>query len=155
MAAAHHLTVARGGTRGLSGRRRAGNIGQVPMGRAGMRRQILDRLLLVALGGALAGSLGGCQFVGNPTDGAGRFFANTHTFKSNPNLPPVDSETAQRVVDDPKLPSPLLAEAGNVWPGPIKPLPTLEQLSQPGAMESLPPPQVPASAPPLLFPQSE
>lgn len=95
--------------------------------------------------------LGGCQFAGNPFSGFGGFLYDTHTFKSNPNLPPGSDETMQRVQDKAVSVEPLLPEPGDVWPGPMKPIPTMEEM-QKQDMQQLPPPNIPATPPPMLFP---
>jgi hypothetical protein len=100
----------------------------------------------------LALSLGGCQFVGNPFAGGGRFLYDTHTFHSNPNLPPESDETTQRVEGKDVNIQPLLPEPGDIWPGPMRPIPTMQDLQQQN-MEPLPPPHVPAAPPAPLFPE--
>ena len=47
---------------------------------------------------------------------------------SNPNLPAGDSENMRRAMGEPARIEPLTPEAGDVWPGPIKPPPTLQDL---------------------------
>ena len=95
--------------------------------------------------------LGGCQFAGNPFDGFGGFLYDTHTFHSNPNLPPGSDETMQRVQDRDVSVAPLLPEPGDVWPGPMRPIPSMQDLQQQDMQHQLPPPNVPATPPPLLF----
>jgi hypothetical protein len=119
-------------------------------GNSGMRR---IGFLGIPLG-TLALALGGCQFVDNPLDGFGGFIGDTHTLALHPTQPTGSEETMQRVVSNDTKVTPLLADSGNVWPGPIKPLPTLQELQQPSTMEQMPPPEVPATAPPLVFPES-
>ena len=109
-----------------------------------MRRSALFGLSLL---------LGGCQFVGNPFDGGGRFLYDTETFHSNPNLPPGVDETELRVEEKDVTIAPLLPEPGDVWPGPMKPLPTMQDQLQ-NKMQPLPPPNVPTAPPPLLFPET-
>jgi hypothetical protein len=88
------------------------------------------------------------------------------TTGSNPNMPAGDSENIRRAMGEPAPVEPLTPEAGDVWPGPIKPPPTLQDLeSQSGQTDQpLPPvgsstppptiqptfPPVPSSAPPAL-----
>ena len=58
------------------------------------------------------------------------FFGNTHTFRATPNAPLGESETmlnARGVITEE---APLQPEPGNIWPGPIKPIPTLSELEQ-------------------------
>ncbi len=58
------------------------------------------------------------------------FFGNTHTFHATPNAPLGESETmlnARGVITEE---APLQPEPGNIWPGPIKPIPTLSELEQ-------------------------
>ncbi len=100
----------------------------------------------------LALFLSGCQFAGNPFDGFGGFLGDTHGFKANPNLPAGSEETMQRVEGRDVTVEPLLPEPGNVWPGPMKPLPTMQELQQQQNTQPLPAPNVPAKPPPLLFP---
>jgi hypothetical protein len=98
--------------------------------------------------------LAGCSFVGNPLDGFGGFMSNTHTFQSNPNAPPGADETIQRVTGSPPAMPALRPEDGDVWPGPIKPIPSTQDLLRQGEMEQLPPPDVPRQPPPPLFNES-
>lgn len=95
--------------------------------------------------------LAACQFAGNPFAGAGGFLYDTHTFHSNPNLPAGSDETMQRVEDKDVSIQPLLPEPGDIWPGPMQPIPTVQDLEQQN-MEPLPSPNVPATPPPMLFP---
>ncbi len=58
------------------------------------------------------------------------FFHNTHTLRATPNAPLGESETmlnARGVITEE---APLQPEPGNIWPGPIKPIPTLSELEQ-------------------------
>ncbi len=72
----------------------------------------------------------------------------------NPNAPAASSETAQRALGhNPALPT-LKPQAGDVWPGPVKPMPTLSQVQQnanlplgQGYTPSLPSPYPPGQAP--------
>jgi len=106
-----------------------------------MRRSALLGLTLL---------LGGCQFAGSPFDGFGGFISDTHTFKSNPNLPVGSDETMRRVEDKDVSIEPLTPEAGDIWPGPMKEIPTMQDLQQQN-MQELPAPNVPAVPPPMLF----
>ena len=95
--------------------------------------------------------LGGCQFAGNPFSGFGGFLYDTHTFHSNPNLPAGSDETMRRVEDKDVSVEPLLPEPGDIWPGPMRPIPTMQEM-QKQDMQQLPPPNIPSAPPPLLFP---
>jgi hypothetical protein len=102
-----------------------------------MRRIALLVLLL---------SLTGCS-------GFGKFIGDTHTFRSDPNMPPGDSENMRRVSGQDSTQQALTPEPGNIWPPPAGPMPTLmdlEKQSPPtsqGAVPS-PAPTVGSSSPP-------
>jgi hypothetical protein len=73
----------------------------------------------------------------------------------NPNAPPVTSETAQRALGHDVSTVPLQPQPGNVWPGPVKPMPTLSEVEKyanmplgQGYMPSLPSPYPPGEEPP-------
>ena len=67
-----------------------------------------------------------CQdHAGNPFVGFGGFVGDTVSFHTNPNLPPGDSPNMLRVKGRAVETEPLTPEAGNVWPGPVMPEPTL------------------------------
>ena len=135
----------------LSAPRHAGTFAPTPPAapdRAGTRQGNLSMRRSALLG--LICLLGGCQFAGSPFDGFGGFISDTHTFSSNPNLPPGSDETMQRVEDKPVTVAPLTPEAGNIWPGPMKEIPTMQDLQQMN-MRQLPPPNIPAAPPPMLF----
>jgi hypothetical protein len=76
-----------------------------------------------------------------------------HTFSlpgNNPNLPMTDSENVRRVLGQSPGPTPLLPESGNVWPGPERPEPTLEDIQKnPGTEDQrgFPPTTVPGAQP--------
>lgn len=72
--------------------------------------------------------LGGCHYASSPLVGFGGFVDDTHTFKSNPNLPPGNAENIRRVEGQAVTTEPLAVEQGNIWPGPPKPEPTLEDV---------------------------
>lgn len=74
--------------------------------------------------------LGGCHYVGNPTEGFGGFISDTHTFRSNPNMPMSAALNVQRLRGSDINAEPLLPEPGNVWPGPLPPEPTLEDIEK-------------------------
>jgi hypothetical protein len=98
--------------------------------------------------------LAGCSFAGSPFDGFGGFISDTHGFRSNPNAPPGSDETIQRVTGTPPAMEALRPEAGDIWPGPIKPIPSTQDLLRQGETEQLPPPDVPRQPPPPLFNES-
>ncbi len=115
-----------------------------------MRRIALLGLCLLA---------SGCgEYASSPFDGFGGFLADTHGLQSGPNSPIGDSDIMRRVRGQPELSPPLLPEPGNVWPGPIEPSPTLQDIErenpdstlQPGATMSLPGPTRGSSTPPSL-----
>jgi hypothetical protein len=87
-----------------------------------MRRKILlgSTLLLPCLLTACAGS------------GFWAYVKDTETLPGqNPNRPKGSSETYEHVRHVPKSdPPPLLTEAGDVWPGPPQPVPTLRDLQK-------------------------
>jgi hypothetical protein len=76
----------------------------------------------IALLGLLL-SLTGCV-------GFGGFLEDTHTFQSNPNMPPGDSENMRRAMGQDTAEKPLTPEPGNIWPPPAGPMPTLMDLEQ-------------------------
>ncbi len=78
---------------------------------------------------ALAGMLGGCT-------GTGVFLDHTFIwFDQNPNGPAGSSETFLRVRGQSADVPPLAPEQGNVWPGPAKPDPTMDDLQKQQADE--------------------
>lgn len=109
----------------------------------------MRRIALLGLSSALCG----CQFAGNPFDGAGGFLYDTHLFHSNPNLPAGSDETMQRVEGQAVSVEPLTPEPGDIWPGTMLSVPAMQDLQQYGT-QPLPPPNVPAAPPPLLFPET-
>ena len=64
--------------------------------------------------------------------GMGVFLDHTHNtwFGQNPNAPAGNSEMFMRLRGEPLAITPLQPENGNVWPGPQKPDPTLQELEQ-------------------------
>ncbi len=74
------------------------------------------------------------------------------TTGSNPNLPPGDSETIRRAMGQTANVEPLTTEPGDVWPGPIKPPPTLQDLENPNGEPLQPLPPVGSSSPPPTSP---
>lgn len=84
------------------------------------------------------------------------FTADTLWPFGNPNAPMATSETAQRALGKTVPVTPLVPQAGNVWPGPVQPVPTIADteahMSQPlgnAYTPSLPSPYPPGSAPPV------
>jgi hypothetical protein len=67
---------------------------------------------------------------------------------SNPNLPAGDSENMRRVMGDTANVEPLTTEPGDVWPGPIKPPPTLQDMENQNGQPTEPLPPVGSSTPP-------
>jgi hypothetical protein len=63
---------------------------------------------------------------------------------ANVNAPVSDSENMRRVMGEPVEVPPLTPEPGDVWPGPIKPEPTLQDLEN-GGLASQPEQPVPGS----------
>ena len=54
---------------------------------------------------------------------------------TNPHFPPGDSENMRRVMGA-RVETPVLTpEPGDIWPGPLPPEPTLQELEQQGAAE--------------------
>jgi len=90
-------------------------------------RRIASLGLLLAVAGC--GQYGG-QFVGNPTDGMGGFIADTHNVVRNPNSPAGGSSNVRRVLGEDEATQPLEPEPGNIWPGPLPPQKTLEDLER-------------------------
>ena len=115
-----------------------------------MRR---SALLCCALGAS--GLLSGCT-------GTGVFFDHAFSFfGENPNAPAGNSEMFQRLRGEPVEITPLLPEAGQVWPGPQAPDLTLQEIekqqNQPNAGASVGPadrrvPHAPGSAPNVVNP---
>ena len=73
----------------------------------------------------------------------------------NPNAPAATSETAQRALGQSPDVAPLQPQAGDVWPGPVQPMPTLSQVQAnsnlplgQGYTPSLPSPYPPGQSPP-------
>jgi hypothetical protein len=84
---------------------------------------------IASLGLLLA--VAGCgQFVGNPTSGMGGFIADTHNVVRNPNGPEGGSDNVRRVLGEQEDIKPLEPEPGNIWPGPLPPQKTLEDLER-------------------------
>ena len=73
----------------------------------------------------------------------------------NPNAPAATSETAQRALGRSPQVAVIVAQPGDVWPGPVQPMPTLRQVQQnsnlplgQGYTPSLPSPYPPGQSPP-------
>jgi hypothetical protein len=73
----------------------------------------------------------------------------------NPNAPAATSETAQRALGHAPPVTVIQPQAGDVWPGPVQPMPTLSQVEKnsnlplgQGYIPSLPSPYPPGQAPP-------
>ena len=67
------------------------------------------------------------------------------TAGSNPNAPVSDSENMRRVLGQEPAVAPLTTEPGDIWPGPLAPPPTLQDLEASGGMASRPEAPVPGS----------
>ncbi len=67
------------------------------------------------------------------------------TTGSNPNQPTVASENMRRALGEQVAPAPLRQEPGDIWPGRIKPEPTLQELEQSGSLTPEPEQPVPGS----------
>ena len=74
--------------------------------------------------------LSGCNYVGSPFDNFGDFVGDTHTIRFNPNRPVGHSENVLRSMGRALDAEPLVPEAGNIWPGPQAPDPTLEDIER-------------------------
>ena len=95
-----------------------------------------------------------CQFAGDPTAGFTDFVADTHNWHDDVTAPPATNETEKRVKGEEVKVGALTPESGEVWPGPPAPIPTLQDVQTLNNMELLPPPSVPSSPPPAVFPQN-
>lgn len=86
-------------------------------------RQVSLGMLGLTVGGALCLGLGGCS-------GAGKFFRDTGLAPGlNPNDVQGSGETLALVHGRGVATPPLMPEPGNVWPGPPKPFPTLQDVA--------------------------
>lgn len=88
--------------------------------------------------------------------GGGTFLAHTVDPFGNPNAPPANSETAQRALGKTPDVAPLQPQPGDVWPGPVQPVPTLSEVEKnatlplgQGYTPSLPSPFPPGEGPPV------
>ncbi len=70
------------------------------------------------------------DFVASPFVGFGGAVGDAITFHRNPNQPPIDSDNISRARGIPVDTAPLLPEPGNVWPGPPRPEPTLQDVER-------------------------
>jgi hypothetical protein len=86
---------------------------------------------------SLALTLSGCGYKTwwNPPFGTGR----------NPNLPVSDSENMNRVLGSQATAEPITTEPGDIWPGPLPPAPTLQDLETTGSLTPQPEQPVPGS----------
>ncbi len=83
------------------------------------------------------------------------FAADTLWPFGNPNAPPVMSESAERALGKTPDVTPIGPQAGDVWPGPVQPMPTLSDIQKNANLPlgqaftpSLPSPYPPGQAPP-------
>jgi hypothetical protein len=86
----------------------------------------------------------------------GHFLSDTHTFRSDPNMPPGDSENMRRVTGEDATQQALTPEPGNIWPPPAGPMPTLmdlEQTSPPNTTGAITPPAIGSGGAPPAIPQ--
>jgi len=67
------------------------------------------------------------------------------TTGSNPNFPAGDSENLRRVTGEQVEMPVLMTEPGDVWPGPLPPEPTLQELEQQTGQQAQPEQPVPGS----------
>jgi hypothetical protein len=98
--------------------------------------------------------LPGCQFAADPSVGFVGFAADTHTWHLNANQPVPVTENEKLVMDVRVTVEPLLAEKGEVWPGPPPKIPTLQDVQSLTNMEFLPPAAIPTGPAPPVFPQN-
>jgi hypothetical protein len=104
-----------------------------------MPRSASDLAVAAGLLGALT-MLAGCN-------GSVDFFTDTHSPTLHVNRPFGNSENARIVAGQSVGIDPLKTESGNVWPGPIEPVPTLEDLQK---MPPKPLPDMTGITPPPL-----
>ena len=85
-----------------------------------------------------------CLCLALPGCGYNTWWNPPFTSGSNPNFPAGDSENMRRVTGE-QVDSPMLTpEPGDIWPGPLPPEPTLQELEQQG-LQSAPEQPVPGS----------
>jgi len=89
------------------------------------------------------------------------FAADTLWPFGNPNAPRITSETAERAVGKSPPVTPILPQAGDVWPGPVEAMPTLADIQKNANLPlgqdftpSLPSPYPPGESPPQDSPAS-
>ena len=87
----------------------------------------------------LAMLLSGCAYASNPFAGFPHYISDTHGLVANPNAPQGNSETMRRVRGEAVALPPLEATPGNVWPAPVKALPTLQDYVREQQQGTLPP----------------
>jgi hypothetical protein len=82
------------------------------------------------------------------------FAADTLWPFGNPNAPQMTSESGLRALGKDPAVTPIAPQAGDVWPGPVRPMPTLSQIQQnselplgDGYTPSLPSPYPPGQGP--------
>lgn len=92
-------------------------------------RRIAPLVLLLALGGCGYQTWSSLPFTGG----------------SNPNKPAGGSETMRRVEGEPVRVAPLDPQAGDVWPGPLPPTPTLEDIEKQTNLQPMQEQAVPGS----------
>ena len=92
-------------------------------------RRIASLVLVLALGGCVSDTWWNPPFTGG----------------TNPHKPAGDSETMRRVMGEPVEPPPLTPQAGDIWPGPLPPTPTLQDIEKQGNLGSMPEQPVPGS----------
>ena len=94
------------------------------------RDKEFSRMRRFALLGLLLATAGCAHYADSPFAGFGGFVGDTHTYARNPNLPAGDTDNVRRVLGETATSEPLTPEAGNVWPGPLPPQKTLEDLEK-------------------------
>jgi hypothetical protein len=107
-----------------------------------------------------------CQYAGNPLDGSGTFLGDTHDYRLNPNAPRGQALNLLRAEGGNPAAEPLTPQPGDIWPGPVQPTPTLQDIERQTMQEeqtghatqpvprgsSSPPPSGPALIPPTMAP---
>jgi hypothetical protein len=89
-----------------------------------------------------------CQtLVGNPLSGFGGFIGDTETYHLNPNRPVGDAPNMLRAEGRPADLAPLTPEPGDVWPGPITPEPTLQDIERQQNQSEVTPQMAPRALP--------
>lgn len=86
--------------------------------------------------------------------GGGQFAHHSLWPFGNPNAPIQNSDMAQRALGKPTDAPPMLPQPGDVWPGPVQPMPTLSEVEKnstlplgQGYTPSLPSPYPPGQGP--------